>query len=203
VYYKIYDLWYAPSDYIEFGVESTDHPFKLLNAVPRSAEASGAIIPIIKDQPLSQRCFLLYDGKKKTHVIAVGYPEKVNYAYDLSKGTLLQWWRGDFIETTLMWYERGEQQIAIPLGSIITKGDEPDIAILRDANEVWPDSSTNYTFKGYEIQHGNPIIKFALGDISIEETIRSAGGGKGLVRSITIANAKGNVWCRIASGAQV
>jgi hypothetical protein len=65
------------------------------------------------------RSFINHGGKKRTHVISVGEPGYANYTVDLRKGEFLQVWRGSFAEATPMWYERGESQLAVPLGSVI------------------------------------------------------------------------------------
>ena len=65
------------------------------------------------------RSFMYHNNKKLTHVLSVGDPTQLHYSYDLLQGALLKIWKGNFLNATDMWYERGEPQTAAPLGASI------------------------------------------------------------------------------------
>ncbi|HEX6224633.1 MAG TPA: DUF1080 domain-containing protein [Chryseolinea sp.] len=205
VYYKTFRHWYQPANDIVFGVEAAGIAYSNLNSVLLFAEAVGAIVVPVGQDPVMVRSFVNHKGKKKTHVISVGEPAGVNYSYDLESGSLLQGWRGDFVETTLMWHDRGEPQLAQPLGSVIEFSGKPSVALLRDKNDVWPDSNATYNYLGYDISKtGDPTIKYAVGQTSIKETVSTDNSGLKLFHNISVTSGNGeNAWCRIAEGSSI
>ncbi|WP_276371211.1 DUF1080 domain-containing protein [Chryseolinea sp. H1M3-3] len=204
-YYKKFQHWYQQANDIVFGVETNGIAYTNLNSVLLFAEAVGAITLPVGQDPVMLRSFVNHKGKKKTHVISVGEPTRIGYSYDLSSGSVLQYWRGDFVETTQMWYGRGEPQLAVPLGSVIESSGRPTVAMLRDKSEVWPDSNTNYSYIGYDISKtGNPIIKYSIGKTQIKELLSAEDSGHILAHTITLASSDGTpVWCRIAEGSAI
>lgn len=203
-YYKTWSLWYARSNDIELGVESPEIQYTILNGILKSASAIGAITVPVTNEPVMQRCFINHANEKKTHVIAVGLPGKVNYAFDLATGSLLKFWRGNFIETTLMWHERGEQQLAQPLGSVIELSGHPSLASLESRNADWPKSTTIYSYTGYDIdKKGLPVFKYSLANASVKEVLDVAEDGKKLSHTFSITNLPQDIWCSIAEGSEI
>jgi hypothetical protein len=187
------------------GVEAPGIAYSNLNASLLFAEAVGAINIPVAAEPVMVRSFVNHHGKKKTHVLSVGDPGEINYSYDLASGSLLQCWRGDFVETTLMWHGRGEPQLAEPLGSVIEFSGRPSVSILRDKNADWPDSNTTYNYRGYDISStGNPIIKYSLGNTLIKESLTGEAAGHKLSHTITVESAESaDVWCIVAEGSVI
>ncbi len=99
-------------------VKSDKEGWQALHAKQSELEYSKTVLNEIQptNQPLFQRSFVLFDNKKRTHAINVGFPEGVHYSYDTKQGALLHVWRGGFLNTTDMWHERGEEQIGAPMG---------------------------------------------------------------------------------------
>jgi hypothetical protein len=203
-YYKTYRLWYAQGDDIILSVEAPGIPLSNLNAVLRSAEAVGAIIVPVTSEPVMQRSFINHGGKKKMHVISVGEPGAVNYTVELSSGSFLQFWRGDFVETTLMWYERGEPQLAQPLGSVVECSGQPSVAFLADKNTVWPDSNATYNNLGYDVsKSGRPVFKYTIDKTQVRESYEGEEDGKKLTHSITLVEASKDAWHKVAEGSEI
>ncbi len=204
-YYKKFQHWYQQANDIVFGVEATGIAYTNLNSVLLYAEAVGAITVPVGQDPVMLRSFVNHKGEKKTHVISVGEPTGIGYSYDLSAGSVLQYWRGDFVETTQMWYGRGEPQLAVPLGSVIESSGRPTVAMLRDKSEAWPDSNATYSYIGYDISKtGNPIIKYSIGKTQIKELLSAEDSGHALAHTITVTSSDGaQVWCRIAEGSSI
>ncbi len=78
------------------------------------------------ERPYLLRSFLnfpptrIYDfAEKRTHVVNVGEAGGPHYSYDLHNGSLLQMWRGGFVDVGDMWVGRGEPQTARALGSVV------------------------------------------------------------------------------------
>ncbi|MEZ0538229.1 3-keto-disaccharide hydrolase [Fibrella arboris] len=205
-YYKNFGLWYARSNDITLSLEGPGVQYTTLNPVIVAQDPVGEISVLAKSEPVMQRGFVNYKGAKRTHTISVGEPGEANYSFDLSKGEFLQIWRGDFLETTPMWYGRGETQLSVPLGSVIDMAGKPSVTFLADANAAWPDSNSVYTNQGYDLdKDGRPVFKYTLGTASVRESFAAQDEGRRLAHSFTVGlgQEKGQLWCRAAEGSTI
>jgi hypothetical protein len=205
-YYKSSEYWYARSNDITLTVSGPGIAPTALNTPLRAADPVGAIILKAESETAMQRGFLNHQGRKRTHVLSVGEPGGANYAVDLSKGALLQIWRGGFLETTPMWYGRGETQLALPLGSVISFAAAPGLAFLADQQAAWPDSNAAYTNLGYDVtQPGRPIFKYSLGEASVRETLEPEDSGRKLTHTFNVLPGSQTqaLWCRLAEGHEI
>ncbi|CAN5380592.1 hypothetical protein BH23BAC1_BH23BAC1_05040 [soil metagenome] len=171
-------------------------------------EPVNAIYVKPSSEPLVLRGFVQHKGKKKTHTVTVGEPGKINYAMDLQQGALLNLWRGDFVDATPMWHNRGESQLVNPLGGLIELSGGPTLAILTDKNSPWPDSlnTAQLRIKGYDIDNeGRPKFKYIIENIAIEDYLFPEDDSKILTRIISFSNPgkKSNLWVRIAEGENI
>ncbi|MFD2163084.1 family 16 glycoside hydrolase [Paradesertivirga mongoliensis] len=153
------------------------------------------------DSPYILRSFLNFNSGKRTHAVSVGSPGGINYSYDLKQGTLLQVWRGQFLNMTDMWHERGEPQTAKPLGSVILLSEEPALAVLSDPSATWPAAIPfdDFANKGYSLDaNGLPTFRYRLGTADIADKMEPDANSGGLRRSISIENAPANMYMVIA-----
>ncbi len=157
----------------------------------------------VLNKTVLQRSFLIHKGIKKTHIISVGTPSKINYSYDLSQGTLLQVWKGKFLDATKMWKSRGEQQLAIPIEKVISIHGTPDFSILKNNTEKWPslnNSKSKYKQLGYEIDSkGNPEFRIELNGNLITNSFEPLQRKIGLKRIISTISKK-TIWHKVAEG---
>ena len=156
-------------------------------------------------KPYLLRSFINYGDKKLTHVISGGYPNLLNFSYDLKQGALLQVWRGDFMDVTEMWYERGEPQLAVPLGSLITLSGAPSLAIISDPANAWPDSISfdDFLNKGYTLDKDRfPSFEYEFKGIKATDKI-SAPTANSIIREINVSNAPENLYARVAFGKNI
>ena len=204
-YYKLFGHWYQRANDIVFGIEGPGIKHSNLNAVLLFAEAVGAITVPVSSEPVMLRSFVNHGGKKKTHVLSVSEAPGISYSFDLQTGTLLQCWRGDFVETTLMWHDRGEPQLAEPLGSLVVFSGRPAVAMLRDKNTVWPDSSSHYNYQGYDVADtGHPIIKYSIEGILVRESLLVEDAGQRLSRTFSVSSSSATeVWTKLAEGSAI
>ncbi len=205
-YYKNFGFWYARSNDITLTVEGPGVAYTTLNAPVRAADPVGEIMVRTENEPVMLRSFINHQGRKRTHVISVGEPGAANYTVDLRQGDFLQIWRGDFLETTRMWHDRGETQLAVPLGSVIELSGKPSLTFLPDKNAAWPDSNATYNYLGYDItKAGRPVFKYALGAATVRESVEPEDGGKKLMHSFTVTpgGETKEVWCRVAEGSDI
>lgn len=215
-YYKNFGLWYARRNDIVLGIEGPGVQYTTLNPVIRVEDPVGEIALLTKNEPIMQRGFVNHRGQKHTHTISVGEPGQVNYTVDLRKGEFLQIWRGDFLETTPMWYGRGETQLSVPLGSVIELPGKPSLTYLADPNTAWPDSNATYTNMGYDVDaKGRPVFKYTLGASQVRESFAAEDDGHKLSHSFSVmpssgtsvpgastpgTSVPGELWCRVAEG---
>jgi flagellar basal body rod protein FlgG len=119
----------------------------------------------------------------------------------LLQGAMLKIWKGNFLNATDMWYERGEPQTASPLGaSIDLVGNCP----VYEKNAT-KDSIADYHYKGYTISSkGHPVFKYQYKKMNIEDQISPNETGRGLTRTIQLqGDAKDKTWIRIAQGSNI
>ena len=136
------------------------------------ADAFGAFRVEPTDEPILQRNFVMHGDERRTHAISVGFPGHLHYAYDLSLGALLHVWKGPFIDTSTMWYERGELQSAVPLGSIIEMAGTPTILIADENSADGFRGPAAYRFEYYRLDDGGrPTYTYRAGEARITDTI--------------------------------
>lgn len=148
----------------------------------------------------------MFGGEKRTHVISVGNPNHSNFSYDLKQGALLQVWKGEFVDVTAMWESRGEPQTATPLGALVELTAKPSIAVLRTADESWPDSIAfdDMHNKGYTVDAaGVPTFQYEFSGMQVSDRISAATDGNSLTRALTISNPGEHVNCLVAVGENV
>ena len=123
------------------------------------------------DEPYVLRSFVTHRDEKRTHVVSVADPAGVHYSYDAEQGSLIALWRGPFMETTEMWRNRGEPQLAVPLGSVVSLPGAPAIAVLPDPSAAWPDSmEAGYRFLGYDLDEARrPVFRYRLDDLQVPD----------------------------------
>lgn len=179
-----------------------------------SALADVAIEPYVievNNRPILQRTFFEHKGVKKTHVIAVGLPGRVNFSYDLENYNVLGFWRGGFIDVAEMWQHRGLGQTASPLGGIVELPDKSPVSLLkrpRTRQSPSPASSDNmFLNTGYEIKdNGEPIFFYTYNGLDVKDYIRTSASGKGLVREVsfnTTSTPPKNLYFLLAEGKSI
>ena len=162
----------------------------------------------VENYPKMQRHFAEHGGKKKTHVISVGNPQGVHFMYDLDQAGLMEVWKGDFLDATEMWYQRGEPQTAEAMGSGVILAGRCPIALIADNNAHLPDTldpTKSLIFKGYSLDSvKNPTFKFNENGVLWTEKYANTEGGKGLKRSIKASNPTGKkLLYRLAEGGMI
>lgn len=150
--------------------------------------------------------------------IAVGFPEKLSYAFNAETGTLSAIWRGDFIRVDrsgqgsgafhpaskyaalaqdVSFYALPDEQTPWPLRPVMTK--EAPV----NPDPLYP-KNRGYQFKGYYMDEASiPTFMYRSGDIEIEDrSSAESGSGKGrLLRGLTFNTPKAQtIWFRALTG---
>lgn len=114
--------------------------------------------------------------------IGVGYPERINLAFDAGEMALRQLWKGEFVNVDSGWFRpRGTEQIVFPPGIPFHR--------LKSLDDHWPyKSKTNhsfpqdhgYQFRGYHLDAARrPTLLYHYGEIAVEDFFEDVRGPDG------------------------
>lgn len=119
--------------------------------------------------------------------IGVGYPERVNLAFDATEMSLRMLWRGAFAGVDLgSFHPRGTDQIVLPPGVPFHR--------LASADAGWPSKGKlnhafpqdhGYAFRGYTLdEKRRPTFRYVYGDVGVEDFFEDVRGedGRGFFR---------------------
>lgn len=175
---------------------------------PNSLDLSGVrpeenIMVQALDEPVAQRSFLMHNGKKRTHCVSVGTPSGTHFAYDLTLGSLLKVWHGDFLDATEMWHSRGERQLGVPAGFTVSFHGDTEFAVLGNEGSVWPENlpeDSEQRSLGYEFGEDRiPVFSYRLGSSTVSDKMIPSKTLRMLHRTIT-ANGEQGIWHKVAAG---
>jgi hypothetical protein len=152
-------------------------------------------------ETIMQRSYWTIDATKKyTHAVSVGSPAGIHFVYNLNQGGIFGLWKGNFLRTTDMWYERGEPQVAQAMGSsVVFSGKFPvaPVGVLPDTLE----DRKMLIYKGYSLDNEQtPSFQYELNGAKIEDKIMPNASSNGLLRTVSINNASNNLQYRLADG---
>lgn len=155
-----------------------------------------SVTPLITVKATSEpelvRSFANFNEKKKTHVISVGDASGTHYMYNLSQAAILKTWRGDFLNVTDMWHERGEPQTATPLGAAISQSGRCALALVMNEENVLPDtlnSETDLIYKSLALDaKGYPTFNYRYKSLAMEDALKPNTAINGLTRTLTLKN---------------
>lgn len=186
-------------------------PLHAFNSFPPDDQPVAPILSNPGNQPRMLRAFLDFKGDYKqrlTHTIGVGDPSGINYVYDLKAGNLVCVWRGDFVDATPMWHDRGDGSFK-PMGAIQYLFNNQPLAFLSTSTTSFPlitrDAEIKegeYRGKGYEIEEatGRPIFKYTYQGIDVVDKIYP--DQSSLTHEVTIKNrgTKSGLYYKLAEG---
>jgi mono/diheme cytochrome c family protein len=137
---------------------------------------TGKIELIAFDEAVVYRNFLEGAG---TRAIGVGYPEKLNLAFDANHLRLALLWHGGFIDAARHWTARGAG-FEKPLGdNVLRLPDGPPLAVLDSADAPWPDGAAKdlgFKFEGYRLdQKRQPTFQYSWQQVTVEDEPRPIG----------------------------
>lgn len=166
--------------------------------------APDPILVSVENTPVLRSFMDLPGGHRVTHAISIGSNQGLHYTYDLDHGALVQMWRGEFLNATPMWHQRGDGS-SRPEGSVqhFTENPQLFLAKLDNENTVWVSDTTGSSFrpKGYRLDNdNNPIFMYQQYGVSIEDGLNVIENGKGLQRSIQVSNPSTGLYMRLAEG---
>ncbi len=200
--YSKYVDWAKPSLVVEmegpgirrFTLSDTQIP-SMNDADPIQVRAAGnTILRSFMDLP---------GGKRVVHAVNVGGAGNVHYTYDLDNGMIVQLWRGDFLDATPMWHERGDGS-SRPAGAVLYFGN-PLYVInkLATPDALWMSDTTGAGFrvKGYSLDDmDRPVFNYIIYGRKVADVIQVLSDNSGIQREIKIESGQDILYARLASG---
>ncbi|MEZ2440144.1 family 16 glycoside hydrolase [Chitinophaga sp. RCC_12] len=143
-------------------------------------------------------------GKRVVHAVSVGSPAKVHYTYDMDNGLPFQVWRGEFLNTTPMWHDRGDGS-SRPLGTVQVITNQPALAIGKLANKetAWiaDTAGTGFRPTGYSLdESGKPTFRYNIYGTAVTDDISVLPENQGIHRTVTVQQPASDLYLRIAEG---
>ena len=191
------------------GPNFRSYPYNSLGSMLATAPNDPIFLDAKESTILRSFSDVVKDGKKKkriTHAVNVGNQDKLHYTYDISNGAIAQIWKGDFLDTSPMWDNRGDGS-SRPRGAVLALTDA-QIFVSNDSKGTFseaPIESSNYRALGYDLNTDNlPTFRYKIYGSDVEDQIRIT-EGKYLTRTLNVKNADVNkpMMCRLAVGSSI
>lgn len=214
--FEIYNFktasWMPPR--LAFGVQTNLSSLQELhayNSYPQSDEPTSPIYLDAGAQPRLLRAFLDFNGQRSqrlTHTIGVGDPSGTHYVYDLERGNLACVWRGNFVDATPMWHDRGDGSFR-PRGGVQYLFVSEPLAFLATASDAFPGSVKEGEFKskGYTIDEatGRPVFKYVYQGLEVEDRAYPDDENRSVTHEIKINNrgSKTGLYYKLAEGTTI
>ncbi|MDZ7689963.1 MAG: DUF1080 domain-containing protein [Balneolaceae bacterium] len=157
-----------------------------------------------QEKPLLRSFRDLPNGDRLTHAMSVSSLQNIHFTYDMNRGNLVQVWRGEFLDATPMWYNRGDGS-SRPSGSVENLLSEPALLLNRLENEqaAWKNDTTDisYRSRGYKLDDSqNPTFRYEVFGVSVEDRLRTVRNGRGFRRTLNINETADDLYLRLARG---
>ncbi|WP_221390167.1 family 16 glycoside hydrolase [Dyadobacter sp. NIV53] len=141
--------------------------------------------------------------QRVVHAVSVGSPANLHYTYDLDKGTILQVWRGEFLDATPMWHDRGDGS-SRPRGSVTVLGD--DMLLGKSSGQskwVTDTTGSGYRPKGYVLDDSDvPTFQYLAFGSPVTDYI-SVVNNQYFERIIKVINPVKDLVARVADGSSI
>lgn len=159
------------------------------------------------NEPLIHRSFFRINNENVSHGLSVGEPSGLHYAVNLEKGALARVWKGDFLDLTPMWNDRGNG-MSLPQGSVLDLSNQPTLALIANDQTAWPTvygETDAYRFRGYDVDAaGRPTFKYDIAGVKVEDQIRPDADAKFFTRELRLTGSlPAMLKCRLAAGKEI
>jgi hypothetical protein len=196
-----------------FLVKTPDSYWVTLNAYnsyPPDDDPTAPILISVGSTPKVLRAFVDFKRNRQlrlTHTVGVGDPGGVNYVYDLDAGNIACVWRGNFVNATPMWHDRGDGSFR-PLGATQWLFTSQPLAFLASASEAFPQTGKEGEFKtkGYALDDkGRPTFKYIYQGLEVEDKVSPEDNDRSLSHEVTIRNrgTKTGLYYKLAEGSVI
>ena len=123
--------------------------------------------------------------KRITNAINIGDPTGMHFTYDLNQGTLVQLWKGDFLDATPMWHNRGNG-VSVPQGAVLALTALPPVRQQGSGGAL----STvfgegDYHYQSYGVDEDNrPTFHYQAYGVTVSDQILPQEDRKGFLRQL-------------------
>ncbi|MEM8889374.1 MAG: family 16 glycoside hydrolase [Bacteroidota bacterium] len=123
--------------------------------------------------------------KKITNAVNVGDPTGLHYTYDLKQGSLVQVWRGDFLNMTPMWDNRGNG-VSRAIGMLLPL--TPDVQLMQRDNAgslQLAYEEGQYRYRSYKVDEDNrPTFHYKAHGLEVVDQLMPSSDRKSIDRKI-------------------
>jgi hypothetical protein len=176
-----------------------------------SVTTGGGVDPILITAPTNTIMRSFMDFRKTpsaknvriVHAVSVGSASNLHYTYDLEKGAVLQVWRGEFLDATPMWHERGDGS-SRPRGSVTLLNNEMFLG-KTSGQSAWTADTTGSGFrqKGYSLDDTDaPTFNYIAFGSPVSDRV-SVIDNKYFEREVKVANPVKDLVARLAEGTSI
>jgi hypothetical protein len=176
-----------------------------------SGATGGGVDPILVTAPANTVMRSFMDFKKTpaakniriVHAVSVGSPSNLHYTYDLDKGAVLQVWRGEFLDATPMWHDRGDGS-SRPRGSVTLLGNDMLLGKVN-GQSAWVADTTGsgYRPKGYALDDTDaPTFNYMAFGSTVSDRL-SVVNNQYFEREVKVANPVKDLMAKLAEGTSI
>lgn len=202
------DGWLRPA--LGMWIQGPEFRSKAYHSIS-SLLGSNASDPILLDAKTNTvfRSFtdLFKNGKKVKRIVHganVGSPSNLHYTYNLDNGSIVQIWKGQFLDTSPMWDDRGDGS-SKARGAILTFNDVATLVSDDQKNAMEESISEKDQFRtlGYEVDDQDlPTFHYQIQGAKVSDQIRVKENAL-LERTLSLSNFNSNQVIRLATGDEI
>jgi hypothetical protein len=150
---------------------------------------------------------LFKNGKKVKRIVHganVGSPSNLHYTYNLDNGSIVQIWKGQFLDTSPMWDDRGDGS-SKARGAILTFNDVATLVSDDQKNAMEESISEKDQFRtlGYEVDDQDlPTFHYQIQGAKVSDQIRVKENAL-LERTLSLSHFNSNQVIRLATGDEI
>ncbi len=124
----------------------------------------------------------------------------------MDHGMIVQAWRGDFLDATPMWHDRGDGS-SRAAGSVLNLGRMEYMANkMTSEHASWLKDTAGAAFrpKGYMLdENSRPVFTYNIYGANVKDAIKVSENNQGLQREITITGSPDKLYLRVAEGKSI
>ncbi|MEL6717242.1 MAG: family 16 glycoside hydrolase [Bacteroidota bacterium] len=144
-------------------------------------------------------------AKKITNAINVGDPTGLHYTFDLNQGSLVQVWRGNFLDMTPMWYNRGNG-VSVARGVVVPL--TPNVQLMQrqsDGTLSTQFEKGKYRYLSYKVDEDNrPTFHYEAYGLQIVDQLMPNASRKSINRQLQMnGQVQGEVVFCLAEGKSI
>lgn len=199
--------WWEPQ--LGLSVRGSSTHWKALHADESFPQARAIAAPIhakVGSEPRLHRGFFDSFDRRLPKAIGVGDPSGVHLVFDLERAKLVAAWRGEFVDATPMWNDRGDGSFRA-LGAVERTFAGQALAALDDPQAPYLETNDDLRLRGYRIDEatGRPVFLYAYRGTGLALRLDPDPSGVFLICRVELEGAppKQPIWLKLAEGSVI